>query len=94
MKTPPSAVPDLVTQGFMDARHKILDVAAFLDRVTRHGQQNDFRIAALRQAIERLGATESSTEAIQILLSDPGEEPIPTAHTKGALGAFEAEGDQ
>jgi hypothetical protein len=92
MKTPPGTVPDLVDQGFMDARYKLLDIAAFLDRLERHGQEDDFRIAALYDAIKCLSEKGSHRgEAIQMLLSDPSEEPIAAAHTKGATGAFSPE---
>ncbi len=90
MKTPPSQIPDLVDQAFMDARHKLLDLAAFLDRVERYQQQDDFRVAALYKAIECLQGADgvTRTEAIQLLLSDPSTDPIPAAHTKGATGAW------
>lgn len=92
MKTEPSACPNLVDHGFMDARYKLLDIAAFLDRVQRHGQEDDFRIDALRKAIQCLGQDDGQrTRAVQMLLSDPSTDPIPAAHTKGATGAYSPE---
>lgn len=92
MKSPPSESPRLVEQGFMDARHKLLDIAAFLDRLERHHQENDFRVAALYDAIKCLSERgEQRGYAIQMLLSDPSEEPIAAAHTKGATGAYSPE---
>ena len=44
---PPRAVVD---QGFIPVRAKLIEVAAFLDRVERYGSANDFRCAALREA--------------------------------------------
>ena len=34
---------NLVDHGFMDTRIKAIDIAAFLDRVHRAGQQDDYR---------------------------------------------------
>lgn len=76
----------------MDARHKLLDIAAFLDRLERHGQEDDFRVAALYDAVKCLNQREGMrTYAVQMLLSDPSIEPIGAAHTKGATGAFSSE---
>jgi hypothetical protein len=74
---------------FMDARSKLIDIAAFLDRVQRAEGNADFRLAAFRQALERLNS-ESPERAKQVLLtfSDPTKEPIPAATTKAACGAF------
>ena len=80
---------DLVELGFMDARIKLIDVAAFLDRVQRHGQEDDYRLRALREALGELSSEEPG-RARRILesLSDPSEEPIPAATMQGAFGAF------
>lgn len=85
--TPPANV-NLVDLGFMDSRSKLIDLAAFLDRVQRAGQEGDFRVAALKQAIELL-AGDQPERARNILLSfsDPSTEPIPKATTQGAVGA-------
>ena len=80
---------DLVDLGFMDARIKLIDVAAFLDRVQRHGQEDDYRVRALREALSVLGSSEPG-RARRILesLSDPSQEPIAAANTQGAFGAY------
>lgn len=85
--TPPANV-NLVDLGFMDSRSKLIDLAAFLDRVQRAGQEGDFRVAALKQAIKLL-AGDQPERARNILLSfsDPSAEPIPKATTQGAVGA-------
>ncbi len=78
----------IVDQSYIDARARVLDVAAFLDRVQRHGQDGDFRVAALRQAIEVLLTPEiGRAERILLTLSDKSTEPIPVATTQGATGA-------
>ncbi len=79
----------LVDQSFIDARARVLDVAAFLDRVQRHEQADDFRIKALQRAICELSSTEPGrVERILLALSDPTPDPIPAAHMQGALGAY------
>lgn len=76
----------------MDARYKLLDIAAFLDRLERHGQEDDFRVRAFYDALQCLTNCGSKRgHDIQMLLSDPSTEPIPAAHTKGAQGAFSPE---
>jgi hypothetical protein len=74
---------------FMDARHKLIDLAAFLDRVERAGGPDDFRLQAFRNALSELG-TNQPDKAARILLafSDPTTEPILAATTKAASGAW------
>lgn len=79
---------NLVDLGYMDARIKAIDIAAFFDRVQRHGQDDDYRVAALRAALPELLSGETG-RARRILesLSDQSEEPIPAAIVQGAFGA-------
>ena len=79
---------DLVDLGFMESRAMLIDIAAFLDRVQRHGQEDDFRVEALREAIRHLLSDRPDRAARVLLhLSDPSSEPIDEAHTQGAAGA-------
>jgi len=81
----------LVDQAFIDARARLIDVAAFLDRVQRHGQQDDYRVAALKLAVRELLSEESGrAERVLLAFSDPTTEPIPAATTQGAAGAWKA----
>jgi hypothetical protein len=74
---------------FMDARCKLIDLAAFLDRVDRAEGQADFRLDALRQALKALDGSESNrAERVLLSLSDPSVEPIAAATTKAASGAW------
>ena len=74
---------------FMDARCKLIDLAAFLDRVDRAEGQADFRLDALRQALKVLDGSESNrAELVLLSLSDPSVEPIAAATTKAASGAW------
>ena len=88
--TPPTTV-NLVDLGFMDSRSKLIDLAAFLDRVQRAGQDGDFRVEALKNAIALLSKDEPQ-RAKEVLLSfsDPSAEPIDKATMQGAIGAFKA----
>jgi hypothetical protein len=74
---------------FMDARARLIDLAAFLDRVDRAPGEDDFRSKAFRQAIRELG-NKKPQRAKQVLLSfsDPTTKPIAKATVKGATGAW------
>ncbi len=85
----PTISPPLVDQAFVDARARVIDVAAFLDRVQRHGQFDDYRILALRRALQDLLSEEPGrAERVLLALSDPTTEPIPAATIQGAAGAW------
>ena len=73
---------------FMDARSKLIDLAAFIDRVERAGGEEDFRMKAFRQALLELQKSGWRAENVLNSLSDPTTEPIPTATTKAACGAW------
>ena len=74
---------------FMEARAKLIDLAAFLDRLDRADGTDDFRIAAFRQALKELehGKPERAKRVL-LSLSDPTVEPLPAATTKAASGAW------
>jgi len=74
---------------FMDARSKLIDLAAFLDRVDRADGSEDFRMTALRTALKELTSGDKErTKQVLLALSDPTTEPIPAATTKAACGAY------
>lgn len=85
----PPQTTSIVDLSFMDARFKLIDLAAFLDRVQRAGQDDDYRVVALKKAITCLSQNDPE-RAKQVLLtfSDPTEEPIAKATTQGAAGAY------
>ena len=71
---------NLVDHGFMDARIKLIDVAAFLDRIQRHEQTDDYRFHALKDAINELQTDEvGRVGRILSKLSDYSVEPIDKA---------------
>lgn len=80
----------IVDNGFVPARAKLLEVAAFLDRVERHGVADDFRCAALRQAVQVMadGGPERARRVLEAL-SDPTSEPDEVSTGKAAFGAWQ-----
>lgn len=82
---------ELLDLYFMDARAKLIDLAAFLDRIDRGGGEADFRLAAFRRALDELSTPEMGrTDRVLRSLSDPTPDPIPVATSKGACGAWKA----
>jgi hypothetical protein len=74
---------------FLEARSKLIDLAAFFDRLDRAGGDVDFRLNALEQALEELRRNEGTrAERVLLSLSDPTSEPIAAATTKAACGAW------
>ncbi|MFM8617112.1 MAG: hypothetical protein ACKOE8_00080 [Opitutaceae bacterium] len=95
-KKTPAARPALpggaiIDHGFIPVRAKLIEVAAFLDRVERHGVDGDFRCAALREAAALLadGRPERARRILE-QLSDPTTEPEAVSSGKAALGAWRA----
>ena len=88
----PAPRKKIVDLYFLEHRAKLLDIAAFLDRVDRaedDGSGEDFRVAALREAVALLLDGEGQrTRRILEHLSDPTRDTIPVAGTQGADGAY------
>ena len=81
---------ELLDLYFMDARAKLIDLAAFLDRVDRGTGEADFRLAAFREALKNLaGAQPTRAREVLLSLSDPTAEPIEKSPGKGAVGAWQ-----
>lgn len=83
----------VVDRYFMEHRAKLLDVAAFLDRIDRSeapaNTDEDFRVEAMQRAIQLL-VDEKGDRAKRVLelFSDPTDTPIDVAPMKGADGAY------
>jgi len=74
---------------FMENRAKLIDLAAFLDRVDRAGGEADFRLDAFKQAMTHLGdGKPERAKNVLLSLSDPTTAPIDKAPGKGAVGAW------
>ena len=73
---------------FLDARHKLVDLAAFLDRVERASGKGDFRLEAFRAALGKLsGNRKYKAKNVLLAFSDLSTKPIEKASSKGAIGA-------
>ncbi len=74
---------------FAEARSKLIDLAAFLDRVERSEGADDFRLKSLRAAVRELSSSSpDKAKKILLLLSDPTKEPVAAAGEKSACGAW------
>jgi len=74
---------------FLDARHRLVELAAFLDRVERAAGKDDFRLQSFRQALTQLnGKKKNKVKAALLAFSDPTTTPIAKAAGKGAVGAW------
>ena len=80
----------LVDQQFIANRHRLLELAAFLDRMDRHGHSGDFRVQALISALDELRHdSPDRAKRVQLALSDPTAQPIEKSPGKGASGAWQ-----
>ncbi|MFZ4465903.1 MAG: hypothetical protein ACOYO7_02450 [Phycisphaerales bacterium] len=87
----PMTRTQVVDAYFMEHRARLLDVAAFLDRVDRAAVgDDDFRMRAFRAAVAILddGRPDRARRVLE-LLSDPSTEPVAEAGMKGATGAHD-----
>lgn len=96
MKTHPPGCPlsgtEIVDEYFIENRTRLLEIAAFLDRLDRVDAActvQDFRMQVFRDAIDALGTPGDRLNRIQLLLSDPTTEPLDRLDRKSALGAFD-----
>ena len=79
---------DILDLHFMDARYKLIDLAAFLDRVERHEGEADFRLAGLKKALPILLSDQPGrAKAVLEALSDHSTEPAEAATIQVAYGA-------
>jgi hypothetical protein len=73
---------------FLDARHKLIEIAAFLDRVERAKGKDDFRLKAFCNALAELtGNKKEKAKNVLLAFSDLTTKPIAKAEGKGAIGA-------
>ena len=74
---------------FLDARHKLVELAAFLDRVERADGKADFRLQSFRDALVKVnGKRKNKAKAVLLAFSDPTTMPVIKATGKGACGAW------
>lgn len=95
----PKTGAELVDEYFLENRTRLLEIAAFLDRLDRadrHLVERDYRVRAFREALALLGDRpddasrgETRVHRIQMLLSDPSTEPLEHLDRKSARGAHD-----
>jgi hypothetical protein len=74
---------------FVDARARLIDLGAFIDRVERATGEDDFRMRAFRQALGELSKGDTQiAKRVLLSFSDPTPDPIPAATTKAACGTW------
>ena len=74
---------------FLDARNKLVELGAFLDRIERADGKADFRLEAIYAALEELtGDDKDKARKVLLAFSDPTTDIIPAADTKSACGAY------
>lgn len=89
----PVSTKQLIDEYFLENRHRLLDIAAFLDRLDRSGDgaasSSDFRVKAFRQGLQELLSSETNrAERVHMILSDPTTEPREALDQKAAYGAY------
>lgn len=79
---------ELLDLQFIDARHKLIDIAAFLDRIERHPGDEDYRFTALKSALPiLLSDRPDRARAVLESFSDHTPEITESAPFQGAFGA-------
>lgn len=82
----------LLDLQFIDARHMLINLAAFLDRIDRHPGDDDYRYIALKKSIPILLSNRSDrAKAVLESLSDHSTDITPSAPFQGAFGAAQPE---
>ena len=83
----------IVDVYFLEQRTKILEIAAFLDRLDRAAEldgHDDFRLQASRRALQALSdGLPERAERVQMLFSDPRSELQPELDRQSAQGAYD-----
>lgn len=87
----PRAPRQLLDDEFLENRSRLLEVAAFLDRIDRAAGSepvDDFRLRAFATALHTLqNVTYPRVDALQMVFSDPGTGTQPAGRRNG-FGAF------
>ena len=81
--------PEPIDLYFMDARSKLIDIAAFMDRIEKRGGKEDYRYQAFIKALDCLDGSDRA-EAVLKAFSDPTATPAADASAGPANGAWEA----
>ena len=88
----PLSPREIVDEYFIENRTRLLEVAAFLDRLdgTDPGfAARDFRMQAFTEALESIAAGSDRVERLLMLFSDPTIDPLGALDRKSAFGAYD-----
>lgn len=89
----PLGAKELVDEYFIENRTRLLEIAAFLDRLDRIDPgyiERDFRMKCFHAAVSSLSASGvDHVQEIQTVFSDPTDDPIGTLDRKSAMGAYD-----
>jgi hypothetical protein len=88
----PLSAKELIDEYFIENRTRLLEIAAFLDRLDRTDAGyagRDFRMKAFREALDALDQENGRLDRIQLILSDPRQGPLDALDRKSALGAYD-----
>jgi hypothetical protein len=88
----PLTATEIVDEYFIENRTRLLEMAAFLDRLERADPAwagHDFRMKAFAEALEALSAPGDRLMRVQLLLSDPRTGPLDALDRKSAVGAYD-----
>jgi hypothetical protein len=91
--TCPLTTSRIIDEYFIENRTRLLDLAAYLDRLSRSadGQPagEDFRMQAFEKALRVLSSNDpAKVDQIQLIFSDPTTEPKEKLDAKSASGAW------
>src|SRR5689334_24238705 len=91
--TCPLTTGQIIDEYFIENRTRLLELAAFLERLDRSadgsGAGSDFRMAAFQRALQVIASdVPDKMDQVQLLFSDPTIEPREKLDTKSASGAW------
>jgi hypothetical protein len=88
----PLSPKEVVDEYFIENRTRLLEIAAFLDRLDRADpayMSQDFRMKAFTDALASIGQGAGRLDRLQMLFSDPTTEPLGALDRKSAFGAYD-----
>jgi hypothetical protein len=88
----PLTPKDIVDEFFIENRTRLLEIAAFLDRLDRADpayHAEDFRMRAFAGGLTSLGEGGGRLDRLQLLFSDPTTTPLGALDRKSAFGAYD-----
>jgi hypothetical protein len=88
----PLTPKEVVDEYFIENRTRLLEIAAFLDRLDRTDPayvSQDFRMTAFTEALASMGHGGGRLDRLQMLFSDPTTDPLGALDRKSAFGAYD-----